>query len=123
MVHNVEHAHIMPSTPMPIASFAGVKYLDFDPKPVIHGAFEAARDCHQRHSEYCLVINGAYVIERNEFRAMLAEEQREVQLLRQENASLRQQMSEMRGPLGGLAQWDGGSSEAAASESKDLWPA
>ena len=42
---------------------------------------------------------------RYEMRSLLAEEQREMHSLRAENAQLRQQVAEMRGPLGGLAQW------------------
>jgi hypothetical protein len=37
-------------------------------------------------------------------RAMFAEEQREVVGLRAENATLRAQLAQLRGPMGGLAQ-------------------
>ena len=47
-----------------------------------------------------LVTRGRY-----EMRSLLAEEQREMHSLRAENAQLRQQVAEMRGPMGGLAQW------------------
>ena len=51
--------------------------------------------------------------QRHEMRALLAEEQREVASLRAENAMLRQQVQEMRGPLGGLPQWTGEMPEAS----------
>ena len=50
----------------------GVSVLDMDPRPSIHCAFEAARPVHQKYSKFCLTINGEWVVERNEFRLLLA---------------------------------------------------
>ena len=53
--------------------------------------------------------------QRYEMRELLNEEQREVVSLREENERLRQQVQEMRGPMGGLAQWPGSDWTAAWS--------
>jgi len=50
----------------------GITVLDMDPRPSIHAAFEAARPVHQMHSKFCITINGEWVVERNEFRLLLA---------------------------------------------------
>ena len=43
--------------------------------------------------------------QRHEMRCLLLDESREVVSLRRENEELRRRMEEMRGPMGGLAQW------------------
>jgi len=50
----------------------GMDMLNMDIRPTITAAFDAVKATHQKNSKYCTTINGEEVVEKNEFRMLLA---------------------------------------------------
>jgi len=50
----------------------GMDLLNMDIRPTIHQAFESVKPTHQKHSKFSTTIDGHEVVEKNEFRMLLA---------------------------------------------------